>query len=170
MTDLAATPVQPAPPKGLLAWFLGLPRYLYRLGLGFLLGHRFLLLVHQGRRTGRRRETPLEVMRYDPARREAIVAAGWGRRTQWLHNVEAGLAQEIRIGRERYVPDWRRLGDEEAAATIAWYEGHSGLPALIVQRVLSGLVGWRYDGTPAARLRLVRQIPILAFRPRDVAR
>ena len=99
----------PSPPKGLLGWLLTLPRYLFRAHLGFLMGHRFLVLVSQGRKSGLRRETPLEVVRYDKAKREAIVAAGWGRKTQWLHNVEAGLAREIWIGRERYVPSYRIL-------------------------------------------------------------
>ena len=170
MNGQPAAPTQPAPPSGLTAWLLGLPRYLYRLRLGFLLGHRFLVLVHRGRRTGRRRETPLEVLRYDPSRGEALVAAGWGRRTQWLHNVEAGLALEIRIGRERYLPDWRRLDDEEAMRAIAWYERHGGLPVGLVRRVISALAGWPYDGSPEARLRLARQLPVLAFRPAGDAR
>ena len=79
---------QPAPPGGLLRALLGLPVHLYHAHLGVLLGRRFLLLVHTGRRTGTKRETVLEVIRYDPVAREAVVAAGWGRRTGWLHNVE----------------------------------------------------------------------------------
>lgn len=158
---------QPAPPKGPLGWALGLPRYLFRARLGFLFGRRFLLLVHEGRRSGRRYETPLEVVRYVPWRHEAIVAAGWGRKTQWLHNVEAGLAREVVIGRERYVPAWRILPPDEAAATLAWYERHSGIPRSVVRRVLSWLLGWRYDGSSAARRRVVGQLPLLGFRPAE---
>ena len=33
------------------------PRPLYRRGWGWLLGHTFLLITHQGRKTGKRRET-----------------------------------------------------------------------------------------------------------------
>ena len=39
-----------------------MPIYLYRLDLGRLLGHRFLLLVHRGRKSGLLRETVLEVI------------------------------------------------------------------------------------------------------------
>jgi deazaflavin-dependent oxidoreductase (nitroreductase family) len=157
--------MQPSPPKGFLGWFLGLPRYLYHAHLGVLLGHRFLVLVHEGRRSGRRRETPLEVVRYDRTRHEAIVAAGWGTKTQWLYNVDAGLAREVWIGRERYEPTVRRLDATEAQEVLAWYEDHNGLPKSIVRGVLSRLVGWRYDGSPQARARLVRQLPMVAFRP-----
>jgi deazaflavin-dependent oxidoreductase (nitroreductase family) len=156
---------QPAPPAGFLRRLLGLPTSIYKAHLGFLLGHRFLVLVHTGRRTGQRHETPLEVIRYDPTTREAIVAAGWGRKTQWLHNVEAGLAREVWIGRDRYVPTYRLLDPDEAEAVFASYERHSGLPKALVRAVLSHLLGWPYDGSSDARRRAVEQLPLLGFRP-----
>lgn len=156
---------QPAPPRGILRGALTLPVYLYRAHLGILLGHRFLCLIHTGRRTGLRRETVLEVVHYDRERREAIVAAGWGRKTQWLHNVEAGLVTEVRIGSERYVPAWRILPTDEAATVLAGYERRNRFMAPVVRRVLSWLVGWTYDGSDAARRRVVEQLPLIGFRP-----
>jgi len=156
-----------APPRGLLRWLLGLPIHLYRARLGFLLGHRFLVLVHVGRRTGRRHETPLEVVRYDRSTEEATVVAAWGRKTAWLHNVEAGLAREVWIGRARYMPAVRRLPVNEAEGVLEIYERRSGLPRALVWAVLSRLVGWRYDGSSAARRRAAEQLPMLAFRPQE---
>ncbi len=156
---------QPGPPKGVLGWLLSLPVHLYRAHLGFLFGHRFLVLVHEGRRTGRRRETPLEVVRYDRAAREAVVVAGWGSKTQWLHNLEAGLGREVWIGRDRFVPAVRFLDVDEAMAVLEHYERHSGLPKAIVRAVISRLLGWRYDGSPAARRRAVEQLPVVGLRP-----
>ncbi len=168
MSNITAPPLnQPAPPRGLFRWLLSAPKYLFRAGLGFLLGHRFLLLVHEGRRTGKLHETPLEVIRYDAAKREAVVAAGWGQKTQWLHNVEAGLAREIRIGRDRYTPTYRLLGADEAATLLEHYERHSGMPKSLVRKVLSRLLGWRYDGSEVARRRAIAQVPLLGFRPAD---
>ena len=157
---------QPAPPGGMLRALLGLPVQLYHAHLGVLLGRRFLLLVHTGRRTGIKRETVLEVIRYDPVAREAVVAAGWGRRTGWLHNVEAGLAREVWIGRERFVPAYRVLAPDEAERLFADYERRSRLGAPLVRAVISRLVGWRYDGTQASRRRVVEQLPLVGFRPR----
>jgi hypothetical protein len=60
-------------PVGALRLAFRLPIYLYRLDLGRLLGHRFLLLVHRGRESGLLRETALEVRtggeRYVPEQR-----------------------------------------------------------------------------------------------------
>jgi deazaflavin-dependent oxidoreductase (nitroreductase family) len=156
---------QPSPPTGVLRALLGLPVHLYHARLGVLLGHRFLLLVHTGRKTGLHRETVLEVVRYDPATRESVVAAGWGRRTGWLHNVEAGLAHEVRTGRQRFAPAYRILPPDEAERIFADYERRNRLIAPIIRAVLSRLLGWRYDGTPAARRRAVEQLALVGFRP-----
>ena len=158
---------QPSPPGGVLRWLLRAPVHLYRAGLGWLLGHRFLLLVHRGRRSGRRYETVLEVVRYDAASRESVVVAGWGRRTGWLHNVDAGRAVEVRTARQRFVPAIRHLPTDEAVEVVAGYERANRFIAPIVRGVLSRLVGWRYDGSPAGRRRLVEQLPLLGFRPRE---
>jgi len=156
---------QPAPPGGVLRTLLGLPVHLYHAHLGVLLGHRFLLLVHTGRKTGMHRETVLEVVRYDPITRESVVAAGWGRKTGWLHNVEAGLAREVWIGRERFVPAYRLLDPDEAERIFADYERRNRLIGPLLRAVLRRLLGWRYDGTPTARRRAVEQLSLVGFRP-----
>jgi deazaflavin-dependent oxidoreductase (nitroreductase family) len=157
---------QPAPPRGVLRALLRLPVHLYRARLGFLLGHRFLLLIHIGRRSGRCYETVLEVVHYDSRTAESVVVAGWGRRTQWFHNVAAGGALTIMTGGARYAPEHRQLTDDEAATVVARYERRNRLIRPLVRAVLSGLLGWTYDGSKTARRRLVRQLPMLAFRPR----
>lgn len=159
----------PAPPGGLLRWLLEVPVLLYRGGLGWMLGHRFLLLVHSGRRSGRRYRTVLEVVRYDSVAKESTVVAGWGRRTAWLHNLESGGAIEVRTGRERYVPLVRRLDSREAQRVFADYERSMRLVGPVVRAVVTRLVGWRYDGSAEARRRLAAQLPMLAFRPRPSA-
>jgi deazaflavin-dependent oxidoreductase (nitroreductase family) len=146
---------------------LSAPNAVYRVGLGWLFGHRFLLLVHIGRRTGTQRKTVLEVVRYDPVTGESIVAAGWGRRTAWLHNVETGLAIEVRTGRDRFRPDWRILTAPEGAAVLHGYLRSHHLLRPVIRRVLSWLLGWRFDGSSEAIERAARQLPMIGFRPPD---
>jgi hypothetical protein len=45
---------------------------LYHRGFGRFLGHTFLLIAHQGRMTGKRRETVAMALTYDPETREAV--------------------------------------------------------------------------------------------------
>jgi hypothetical protein len=63
------------------------PWLAYRLGLGWLLGHRVVLLEHRGRTTGRPVRTVLHVVRWDPATRHVLVAVRPGPGTDWYRNV-----------------------------------------------------------------------------------
>jgi deazaflavin-dependent oxidoreductase (nitroreductase family) len=143
------------------------PGRLYDWNLGWLLGHRFLRLTHVGRRSGRRYRTVLEVVGPGPRPGEVVVLAGFGRSADWLRNIQALPPVEVAIGRDRFRPEPRILSTEEAAAVLAGYERRNRLLAPVVRRVLSWLVGWRYDGSAAARDRLVEQLPLVAFRRAD---
>jgi deazaflavin-dependent oxidoreductase (nitroreductase family) len=140
------------------------PVALYRVRLGFLLGRRFLLLTHRGRRSGLLYRTVVEVVQFDPERQEAIAMSGFGRRSNWYRNVLAGGAVEVQLGRERFVPGVRELEPEEAAAAVADYERRNRFAAPVVRAALSRLAGFRYDGGAEARLRLVGQLPLVGFR------
>jgi deazaflavin-dependent oxidoreductase (nitroreductase family) len=152
-------------PGRLLRAMLGAPARLYDWHLGWLLGHRFLRLTHTGRHTGRTYRTVLEVVGTDPAFDEVTVMAGLGTRADWYRNITARPATEIAIGRRRFTPEHRVLGEVEAAMALANYERRNRLAAPVIRIVLSRLVGWHYDASPQARARLVRELPLIAFRP-----
>lgn len=149
-----------------LRWALGLPRHLYARGWGWLLGHRFLQLAHTGRRSGRTYRTVLEVVRWDPGAREAVVISGWGRDADWLRNLQGGGPVEVTIGRESFAAAYRMLPVDEAVRVFAAYERRNALMRPLIRWVLSRLLGWRFDGSPAARQRMVEQLPLVALRPR----
>jgi len=143
------------------------PAYLYRWRCGWLLGHRLLLLIHVGRRTGRRRETVLEILEYRKEGPEAVVMSAFGRDADWLRNIGATPAAEVVIGTQHFIAAHRFLGDEEAVRVIAGYERSNRFIAPVIRAVLSRLLGWRYDGSADSRRRLVRQLPLIAFRRRS---
>jgi len=101
------------PPSRWLKRLAQLPLVLYQLRLGRLLGHRFLVVVHRGRRTGTLYRTLVEVVRWDPVRGEAIVASGWGERASWYRNLLAAPAAEVWRAGERVVPEQRFLELDE---------------------------------------------------------
>jgi deazaflavin-dependent oxidoreductase (nitroreductase family) len=142
---------------------LRLPVVLYDIGAGRLLGHRFLLLTHRGRRSGRLYRTMLEVVHWDPSKREAVVMSGFGPSANWRLNVLAGGAVEVQIAGLRFAPVVRSLEREEAVHAVEDYERRNRLAGPIVRGVLSRLAGFRYDGSAEARERLVEALPLLAF-------
>ena len=153
----------------MLKRLLALPARLYGAGGGWLLGHRFLLLTHRGRRTGRLHETVVEVVRWRPERSEAVVMSGFGTQSQWYRNVLAGGAVEIQIDRQRFRPSVRPLPAEEATGLLADYERRNRVLVPVVRAVLSRLAGFRYDGSDDSRRRLVDVLPLVAFRPDGAA-
>jgi deazaflavin-dependent oxidoreductase (nitroreductase family) len=154
-------------PGRALKGLLRAPVALYSAHAGWLLGHRFLLLAHRGRRTGRVYRTVLEVLSWDEMSREAVVMSGFGRASQWYRNVLATDPVEVRIARLRFAPQARQLDSDEAARVLAAYEQRNRFAAPILRAVLSKIAGFRYDGSESARRRLVELLPLVAFRPRD---
>jgi deazaflavin-dependent oxidoreductase (nitroreductase family) len=138
-----------------------LPRPLYHRGWGRLLGHTFLLITHQGRKTGKRRETVAMALTYDPETQEAVVFSAWGPNTEWIRNLQAHPALQIQIGHETYVPEQHFLDEDEAVAVgTAFREQH---PWRL--RLFATILGWGDLRTEAAMRELVRNRPFVSFRP-----
>ncbi len=64
------------PPDKALRFGLRLPIWLYRMKLGWLLGNHFLLLVHIGRKSGKSRQTVIEVVQHDKKTDTYYVVSG----------------------------------------------------------------------------------------------
>jgi deazaflavin-dependent oxidoreductase (nitroreductase family) len=148
-----------------LKWALRAPALIFDTGADRVLGHRFLLLTHHGRHTGRPYRTVLEVLSWRPEIDEAIVMSGFGPRAQWLQNVLAGRPAEIRIAGRDWPVIARHVEPAEAVRTLAAYECRNRWLRPVVRRILSRLSGVTYDGTVAARLAVVQALPLVAFRP-----
>lgn len=155
-----------SPRQRALRYFLRAPVYIYRLHLGRLLGRRFLLLTHTGR-SGLRRQTVLEVMEYRKEVPEAVVMSGFGRNSDWLRNIETAGNEEVTIGGEHFAATHRFLGEDEAVNVVKNYERANRFMIPIVRWVLTRLLGWTYRGSEDDRRRLVRELPLVAFRPRS---
>ena len=143
------------------------PAYLYRWHMGWLFGHRCLLLTHTGRRSGVRRQTVLEVVEYRKNGPECIVVNGFGRDSDWVRNIEAVPNEEVTVGSKHFAAVHRFLDEDEAVQVMRAYEHRNRFVAPIVRRGLSWIAGWPYHGSDNDRRKLVRQLALIAFRPRQ---
>ncbi|GAB3566360.1 nitroreductase family deazaflavin-dependent oxidoreductase [Spelaeicoccus albus] len=102
-----------------------MPILLYRARLGFLLGSRFVLVEHTGRKSGLRRQVLLEVFGH-PAPGSYIVVSGFGGKAQWFRNVQADPRVRISVGRRTSTPATARLlaGAEADDALHAYAARH----------------------------------------------
>ncbi|MGH9078850.1 MAG: nitroreductase family deazaflavin-dependent oxidoreductase, partial [Acidimicrobiales bacterium] len=128
-------------------------------------GHRFVLIEHRGRRSGRSYRTVLEVVRWRPDP-EVVVVSGWGPAADWFRNVTAGGPVLISVGRLDFAASHRVLPPDEAFEVMADYEHRNRHIAPVVRRMIGYLVGWPYDGSGEARHRLVQQLPLVSLCPR----
>jgi deazaflavin-dependent oxidoreductase (nitroreductase family) len=152
----------PSRPNRVLGFLLRLPSYLYRLRLGGLLGHRFLLLTHRGRKSGLTRRTPLEVLHYDPHSRESVVLSAWGKKADWYRNIEASPPLEVETGGKRYLPAPRFLTTEDAYVVITEYAIRHPLAARVLERAF----GYSVTRSAASRRAFADSVVLVAFRPR----
>ena len=147
-------------PTGVWKAFLDSPTWLFRWHLGFLFGHKFLMIEHRGRKSQKLYRTVLEVAGRNPDRGEWIVTSGTGAKADWYQNIKAGGADAVWIGSSRHSsPSVRFLEAEEAGSTFARYK--QAHPKAAVK--LMDMMGVSYDGTDEGRIDMMRSIPMVAF-------
>lgn len=90
------------PPTRALRFGLRLPIWLYRMHLGWLLGDRFLMLTHIGRKSEQPHQTVIEVVQHDNETDTHYVVSGWGEESDWYQNVRQSPAVIIHVDRLRF--------------------------------------------------------------------
>jgi deazaflavin-dependent oxidoreductase (nitroreductase family) len=138
-----------------------IPRPLYHFGWGWMLAHTFLLIAHQGRKTGKRHETVAMALKYDPDTRETVVCSGWGQNTDWIRNIRAHPALRIQMGRESYTPEQRFLSEDESVAVAVEFRRQHPRRLRLIARIL----GWGDLSSDTAVRDFVRSHPFVSFRP-----
>jgi deazaflavin-dependent oxidoreductase (nitroreductase family) len=131
------------------------------LHLGWVLGDRFMLLTHEGRKSGRTTRTVLEIIDCNETTGEILVISAYGEDANWYRNVRAGKAMEVRVGRTRFCPELRFPGPQETRETILRYERKH--PESL--RKLLKIMGIPYDGSRRMRERLVQRFRLVGFAP-----
>jgi deazaflavin-dependent oxidoreductase (nitroreductase family) len=148
-------------PTGLFKRILHAPVWLFRARLGFLFGKRIVMLEHEGRRSGKLRQTPLEVV--DREGDAYVLCSGTGPNADWYRNLKAKPALGLWVGSRRHRVTQRFLDDGEAATRFAQYEAAHEKAA----ERLTALMGVSHDGTHEGRMRMVAKIPMVELRLAD---
>lgn len=132
------------------------PIGLYRAGLGGLLGQRFLLLHHTGRKTGKPRRTVLEVVDRDRDTDTYYVAVGFGPGSDWFKNLLHTPAARIEVGSRELDVRAQPLSVQEGAELMCRYAREHPRAA----RSLAKFMGYEVDGSEAD----YAQLPQLGLR------
>jgi deazaflavin-dependent oxidoreductase (nitroreductase family) len=148
-------------PSGLMRAAVRFPVHLYKARLGWLLGKRFLMLTHTGRKSGAERFTVLEVVDQDPAAGTYFVASGWGEKSQWLQNVEANPSAQITVGmKSSQVTAVRMTREQSEQVFIRCADMHP----IAFKKLVKFMTGVEVEADEAGAKRLAKSVPVVALK------
>ena len=150
-------------PKGMVKILMRAPIVLYEIGLGFILGDRFLMLTHIGRNSGRPKRVVLEVIKNDPESGIFYIGSGWGEKANWLLNIEKTPDARVQTGNRVFDAVATRLSIDKASDILMDYAKRN--PRAF--RILAGrlILGKDLDISQQSAELLAQYIPIVALRP-----
>ena len=92
-------------PSGLLKFFFKVPLFMHKLGFGGwerFIGAQWMLLTTIGRKSGKPRQTLVDVMDYDKAKDTYYIEAAYGSHADWFKNIHAKPLFEAQVGRRKF--------------------------------------------------------------------
>ena len=159
MTNINSDSIRP--PKGLMLLGFRLPVWFYRLGLGALMGKRFIYFEHIGRTSGLIRRSVVEVIRYDPAADVYYIVSGYGEKADWYKNIIKTPKIKAQVGGRRFDAVVERLSQVEALTEFQDYH-HRNPNAL--KYLGSMLLGLQITGTEEELQKLSEILPVMAIK------
>jgi len=138
------------------------PLVLYKLGLGTLLGKRFLKLTHTGRISGLLHDTVLEVVTIDDDTGKYYIASGWGEKSNWYKNILVNHRVRVQVGSLYFDADTRKLPPGEAGEIIFDYAvTHRGAFKMLTERI----VGETLEPTHDNARKMSEYVPVFSLTP-----
>jgi deazaflavin-dependent oxidoreductase (nitroreductase family) len=127
------------------------------------MGHRFLVLTHRGRKTGKVRRTPMEVVFYDGETDETFAISAYGPKSDWYLNIVHSPPVMVETGGKKFVPEFRIVPKDEARRRLgSYYSSHTTDAKVLARRFL------HVDETEEGFLGIAESLPMVAFRPKKV--
>lgn len=148
------------PPGKLLRFGLRLPILFYHLRLGWLLGNRFLMLIHTGRKSGLPRQTVIEVVKHDKETNTYYVVSGWGEKSDWYQNIRKMPKVTVQVRGRKFQTKAEFIPVETAIHIVSDYSREHP----IAFNELSGLfLSERMKKGSDAPERIAQKMPMVAF-------
>ena len=150
------------PPTRSLRFGLRLPIWLYRMHLGWLLGDRFLMLTHIGRKSGQPHQTVTEVVQHDKATDSYYVVSGWGEKSDWYQNIQKNPSVIIQVSSRKFQASAKFILPAKAIEIMEVYIHEH---PLAFKELSSLFLGKRMEPGDEAAQRLAEKMPMVAFHP-----
>jgi deazaflavin-dependent oxidoreductase (nitroreductase family) len=137
------------------------PIWLYRIGLGRLVGRRYAVVGSIGRRSGRPRRAAVMVLREDRGSGEIFLVAGTSA-THWYRNISDRPATEIWWCGRRFEPEQRLLSSAEVVDLLTAIRREHPREA----HVQAAFFGWPWPASDSQVADFGARLGGVAMRPR----
>lgn len=138
------------------------PLLLYKLGLGWVMGERFLRLRHRGRQSARVHDTVLEVVGRDEESGTYYVASGWGEGSHWLRNIQKTPGVGVQVGSRKFQARADRISDEQACDIHYKYAlKYPRAFGILTDKIL----GEKLEPSQENASKMARYVPVVALKP-----
>jgi len=156
-------------PTGWKKYLWRAPIIMYRWGLGPLLGNRFLLLNHVGRKSGMIRQAVLEIDAYDAREKVYLIASGFGKKSDWYRNLHKTPEASIQVGSKKMRVRAELLSSQRSGQEMMRYAREHPQAAQNLARIM-GLQLDAPDDLEAWRTVGEQYVPFVALHVVDVVR
>lgn len=145
------------PPRGIEKALFKLPNFFYNIGLGSIMGHRFVQLAHVGRKSGRVHKTVVEVVDYDADHRRIYIASGFRQKSDWYKNILKTPQIEINFRGKLHEAVANELNQAEAEGVLLNYAHQHPL----AMKELARFMGYEIDGSDGDVRLLAAELPLI---------
>ncbi len=150
------------PPGKMLRLGLRMPIWLFRLHLDPMLGDRFLMLVHTGRKSGLPRQTVIEVVQHDKTTDTYYVVSGWAEKSDWYQNIRKTPQVTVQIHGRKFQSKAEFISMEESIEHLNTYAREHPIAFSELSELF---LGERMKPNSDAPERIGKMMPMVAFHP-----
>lgn len=150
-------------PSQMLKFFFKVPVWIHKLGFGGwerLIGTQWMLITTIGRKSGKRRETMVDVMDYDKAADTYYIEAAYGARADWYKNIQNQPVFEAQVGRRKFKARAGALTTEGAGEMLVQF--YRQKPAYT--RSVMAMAGMKFKDEDELRT-MGKNLTLLAVKP-----
>jgi len=150
-------------PNWFLKLFFKIPVFLYKIGFGGferIIGAEWMLLTTIGRKSGKPRQTMVDILDYDKDADTYYIEAAYGARADWYKNIQANPLFEAQVGRRKFKARAGELTADNAADKLVQF--YRRKPAYT--RSVMAMVGMKFEDEDGLRA-VAKNLTLLVVKP-----
>jgi deazaflavin-dependent oxidoreductase (nitroreductase family) len=150
-------------PSRLLKFFFKTPVWIHKMGFGGwerLVGAQWMLITTTGRKTGKLRQTMVDVMDYDKATDTYYIEAAYGAHADWYKNIQSNPIFEAQVGRRKFKARAGALTTEGAGEMLVQF--YRSKPAYT--RSVMAMAGMKFKDEEELRV-IAKNLTLLSVKP-----